>query len=408
MNPIAISLSPNTSRSDVIRAFFSVLKPWKWKRGDSVNKVTDWFKEKYQSPYTVSFNAGRSALFSILQAFDIHSGDEIIVQAFTCVAVPNAVYWTGATPVYADIDESLNIDPESFRNKITPRTKAVIVQHTFGIPAQIDKILAIASKNHIYVIEDCAHSLGGSYKKKILGSWGDAAFFSFGRDKIISSVFGGIGFIHKKHKDAGKRLVDIYNKLPYPSSRWIFQQLLHPIAFAFILPIYSIMLGKLLLYILISTRILSKPVDCIEMIGKKPNVYPTRYPNGLASILLGQLKILDAMNRHRIKLAAFYYNSPFLTKEFKLPVRIEGSVYLRFNIRTKKSRLLWKSTKEKGVLLGNWYHSIIDPSGTNLATIGYKKSSCPNAERAAADSLNLPTYIRINENDAQKVIDLLI
>ena len=120
----------------------------------------------------------------------IGEGDEVLVQAFTCVAVPNSVLWAQATPVYADIDATLNIDPIDVEKKITNRTKAIIVQHTFGIPADMDALVALAKKHNILLIEDCAHSLGATYKGKKVGTFGDAAFFSFGRDKVVSSVFG--------------------------------------------------------------------------------------------------------------------------------------------------------------------------------------------------------------------------
>src|SRR5581483_4013141 len=113
-------------------------------------------------------------------------------QAFTCVAVPNSVLWTGAKAIYADIDETGNLDPKDLEKKITKKTKAVIIQHTFGIAANMDAIQKVLKGKKIILIEDCAHALGASYKGKKLGTFGEFAFFSFGRDKVISSVFGGM------------------------------------------------------------------------------------------------------------------------------------------------------------------------------------------------------------------------
>ena len=136
----------------------------------------------------------------MIKSFDITYGDEVIVQAFTCLAVPEVVIWCGAKPVYLDIDESLNLDIRLLEKSISSKTRIIIVQHTFGIPAKIDMIKKIAQKHNIILIEDCAHSLGAKYNSQKIGTFGDAAFFSFGRDKVISSVFGGLAFINPRSK----------------------------------------------------------------------------------------------------------------------------------------------------------------------------------------------------------------
>ena len=89
----------------------TVLMPWLWKKGRVIAQSEQWFESYLPDSTAVSFNSGRSALLAILKAFNIGEGDEVLVQAFTCVAVPNSVCWAGARPVYADIDKTLNIDP---------------------------------------------------------------------------------------------------------------------------------------------------------------------------------------------------------------------------------------------------------------------------------------------------------
>ncbi len=86
------------------------------------------------------------------------------MQAFTCNAVSNPIFWAGAKPIYVDIDETYNMDPADLKNKISSKTKAVIVQHTFGVPAQIEKIQEICKKNKLILIEDMAHALGSKYQ----------------------------------------------------------------------------------------------------------------------------------------------------------------------------------------------------------------------------------------------------
>ena len=130
---------------------------------------------------------GRVAQAAILNALGIGQGDKVAIQAFSCLAVPEGVYATGAEPIYIDIEENgYNLCPDSLSERITPKTKAIIVQHTYGIPAQLDKIMAIAKDNGILIIEDCCHSLDGKYNSKQLGTFGVAAFYSFEWGKPIA------------------------------------------------------------------------------------------------------------------------------------------------------------------------------------------------------------------------------
>ncbi len=343
---ISCSLSPNTEADDVWLSLRLLFTPWLWKRGSAAAKVE-------ARLHGVSFNSGRGALFAILRAFGIGPGDEVIVQAFTCVAVPNAVRWAGAAPVFADIDDSYNMDIGDFEKKITKKTKAVIVQHTFGIPADVEKIIGIAKKYNIRVIEDFAHTMS-------LPLQGDAGFYSFGRDKVLSSVFGGLALMIDNAK-----LKKYHKTLDYPSYFWIFQQLLHPVAFSIILPLYRSGVGKVLLVALQRLRLLSFP----EVSEVK------KYPNALATLLLNQLKKLDRYTKQREQASGVYGK--------KYP-------YLRFPVSVDDPTKTIAHAKKYGVVLGNWYHNVVDPTPD-----GYRKGSCPKAEEAAKHIVNLPTRLSV-------------
>src|SRR5581483_6767724 len=161
---IAISLSPNSQKDDVFLALTILVSPWRWFRGSAIKAIEDWFKRYFATQFAIAFDSGRSGEFAILSALNLHEGDEVIIQAFTCVAVPNSVLWTGAKAIYADIDETGNLDPKDLEKKITKKTKAVIIQHTFGIAANMDAIQKVLKGKKIILIEDCAHALGASYK----------------------------------------------------------------------------------------------------------------------------------------------------------------------------------------------------------------------------------------------------
>src|SRR5436190_4689293 len=212
--PIAIGLSPNTQSEDVVKAYQQLLKPWEYQAGSAIREVEQWFENYFKVPYAISFSNARSALFVILKSLEIKTADEIILQAFTCVVVSNAIIAAGATPVYADITNSLVLNSKDIEKKITKKTKAIIVQHTFGIPADMDAIQAIAKKHKLFVIEDVAHTIGGTYKEKKLGTYGDAAIFSLGRDKACSSVFGGMAIT--RDKIPGQKIRQIQQEKTYP------------------------------------------------------------------------------------------------------------------------------------------------------------------------------------------------
>ncbi|MEO8086120.1 MAG: aminotransferase class I/II-fold pyridoxal phosphate-dependent enzyme, partial [Bacteroidota bacterium] len=105
---------------------------------------------------------GRVGLYALLKSMNVGKGDEVIIPAFTCIVVPNAILYLGAKPVYVDIDNrTYNINVDLIEEKITPRTKVIIAQNTFGLPPDIETILKIGQKNNLRVLEDCTHGFGG-------------------------------------------------------------------------------------------------------------------------------------------------------------------------------------------------------------------------------------------------------
>ena len=135
--------------------------------------------------------------WAILQTLGIKRGDEVIISVFTCFAVPEAVIYAGGKPVYADI----NIYAWSFglpelRKCCGSKTRAIIIQHSFGRTHDLKKIIEFARRKDIFVIEDCALALGNKYQGQPLGSFGDAAFFSFEMTKTVTSGWGGVAVLH--------------------------------------------------------------------------------------------------------------------------------------------------------------------------------------------------------------------
>lgn len=148
--------------------------------------------EKLGVKYALAVSSGTAAIACAVTALGLGVNDEVIIPAFSWFSDYSALVTLGILPVFADIGEDMNLDPEDFEKKITPNTKAVICVHYQGTPCRMDEILAIAKKHNILVIEDVAQAFGGSYKGKRLGTMGDIAIASFQTHKIITSGEGGM------------------------------------------------------------------------------------------------------------------------------------------------------------------------------------------------------------------------
>ncbi len=423
LKPISISLSPNTEKDDIwlaLKLVFSAIGGpaggWQfWKEGPAIKELEDQFKQYLGVKYAFAFNSGRTSLMAILKALDLEPRSEVLLQAFTCNAAVNPVLWSGLEPVYVDCDEdNFNIDIEDLKRKITPKSKVLMVQHTFGLPVEIIKILEIAKQNNLILIEDCAHSLGAEHYNQKIGTFGKAAFFSFSRDKVISSVYGGM--VVTNDDNLAKEIKEFQEETNYPSRFWTFQQLLHPILMNFlILPTYKILLGKIILILCQRFRILSKAVHWKEKRGKKPSYFPKRMSNALALLALNQFKKLEKFHNHRRKLAAFYYNELKISS-FEVPKTLSSKSldfggrkhsFLRFTIKHPAAHKIIKKAWQRNILIGDWYTTPIAPADTRLNKVKYKIGSCPKAEKLAKQTLNLPTHINISLKNAKKIINFL-
>jgi len=181
--------------------------------------------------YAIALGNGTLALDLALKALDIGAGNEVITTSRTFLASASSIVTSGAAPVFADVDlNSQNITAESIAAVLTPKTKAVIVVHLAGMPAEMDAIMALADKHDLYVIEDCAQAHGGKYKGKSVGSIGHIGAWSFCQDKIMTTGGeGGMVTTNDKalwsamwsYKDHGKSFEAIYERQHLPGFRWL-------------------------------------------------------------------------------------------------------------------------------------------------------------------------------------------
>jgi perosamine synthetase len=163
----------------------------------SQSKYVTEFEEKFSkycgAKYGVAASSGTTALHLALASLNIGKGDEVVIPAFTMIATVNAVTYTGAKPILADSElNTWNINVEKVEEKITDKTKAIMVVHTYGHPVDMDPLLDIAKDHRLYVIEDAAESHGAEYKGRRAGNLGNIACFSFYANKIITTGEGGM------------------------------------------------------------------------------------------------------------------------------------------------------------------------------------------------------------------------
>ncbi len=403
--PIFTALSPNTERDDVWLAIKTIIKPWNWKDGNASNVLKGQFAQWLGIKNLVFFESGRTALFALLKALNLNNTDEVLLQSYTCIAVPEPVLWIGARPIYVDTDkESFTMNCDDLKKKITKNSKVLIIQHTFGHAANLDALLKIAKENNLFVIEDCAHALGSTYAGKKLGTFGDASFFSFGRDKVISSVFGSV--IAIKDDEVAKKVKTFWESCPLPSAGWIFQQLIHPVLMSFIKFTYPIGLGKILQYLFLRLGVLSKAVYKEERLGLRPPFIFKKFPNALAELALNQFNKLDKFNQHRRGLAAIYKQGlPEIASQSEL--NHSHSIYLRYTIRMLHAHKLLRVAAKSNIYLGDWYTTGLAPVGADYIKMKYDPTSCPNAEKLATETLNLPTNIQTSQADAEKIISFV-
>lgn len=193
MADIKVSIAKPIIGEEEIENVVEVLKSGMIAQGPKVAEFEEKFAKWVGAKYAVATNSGTAALHVALLSCGIGPGDEVITTPFTFIATGNAIVYTGATPVFADIDlETYNIDPDTIEDLITDKTKAILPVQLYGQSADMDKIREIAKKHDLLVIEDAAQAHGAMYNDEKVGNMGDMACFSFYPTKNMTTSEGGM------------------------------------------------------------------------------------------------------------------------------------------------------------------------------------------------------------------------
>ena len=337
------------------------------------------------------FWKGRVALYTILKAMGVGEGDEVILPGFTCVVVANAVLYLGARPVYADIDPlTYNITPETVASLITPKTKVIIAQNTFGLSPDLDALMSLAERHGLYVIEDCAHGLGGSYKGRPAGTNTHASFFSTQWSKPVTTALGGIAYT--SDDDLLPKVAAIAKALPRPGllaeSILAGQRLVRPLAdnphlYYALVDAYRFLTQKLGLSIGSSV---GDELNSVTM--------PENYLLGMGKLQHKALqktgRTLKAAVRRRQKIAQ-KYDAFFRERGISVPYRPDYAEHtmLRYTFRVPDKAAILQKAQRLHIPLGDWFVSPLHPVEGDLSRWGYRAGQCPESERACRECVNL-------------------
>lgn len=202
--------SPDITQTE-IDAVTAVLRTGRLSLGPELEAFERAMATLHGAAGAVAVSSGTAGLHLALLALGIGAGSEVIVPSFAFVAVANAVLHVGATPVFVDIDPvTLNLDPALVEEAITTRTAALLVVHTFGVPAEMDRLVEIARKHRLALIEDACEAIGAAYGSKKVGTFGEIAVFGFYPNKQITTGEGGCVLV--RDKSLGERLRSLRNQ----------------------------------------------------------------------------------------------------------------------------------------------------------------------------------------------------
>lgn len=353
----------------------------------------------------VSFASARMALYTILETLGVTKGDEVVIPAFTCAAVPNAVLRKGATPVYTNISkETFGSDPDEIEKAITADTKLIIAQHTVGIPCAVEEIVEICRSRGIFLLEDSAQSLDSSVNNKKTGTFGNAAIFSSDHNKPLNTIIGG--FLYTEDRELFTKIAEKQQKMPdlSPSHQQnLFRRFLferdnyNPDRFgrALVLETFQRKYRKFLdrdATTLFLENDYCNPANCPEQ--KYP--FPAKMPAALAQLGIFELEHWSGERERRKAILREY-----LSRAENLPVRSylpsayfdkrRDIVPLRFIFTHPDAEKLHIAMDRHLSVIERLYPKVL--TSNTVEEMGYKPGSCPVSEKISARVINWPCSI---------------
>lgn len=398
-------LGGTTSFRDCLAAASFLLRPRRIVHGIYIRQYESAFADYIGVRHGVSFSTGRVALFAILQALDIGTGDEVIIQVPSHIVVPNAIRYTGARPVFADSSRrTCNVDLAALERAITSRTRAIVLQHTFGLPADLDAVLRLGRDRGIDVIEDCVHALGSTYRGARVGGFGRASFFSTEETKTISTTMGGMAVTNDD--GLAQRIRSFQQQCAGPPTWLTVRYLTKLISYHLLTEPHLHRYARALYESLGKRNPLPGPTTEHEAHGARPPRYESCLSNAQAMLGLRQLRRLDANLTHREQIAgAFMSRLRELGFEMPSPAHEASPAYVRLPVYVDDRQAAVTAVAPHAVL-GTWFTAVLEEAADPRAG-GYVPGSCPTAETLAERLVNLPTHQRVSLRDVDAIVRAL-
>lgn len=345
-------------KDEIDKAIKHIFEKGEFILGEEVRNLENEFSSFCNARFAIGVSSGTASLHLALLVCGVGSGDEVITVPHTFIATAEAITYTGARPVFIDIEEgTYNIDVSKIEEKINKHTKAILPVHLYGQPVDMDPIIELAKRYNLKVIEDAAQAHGAEYKGKKVGSLGDVGCFSFYPGKNLGA-YGDGGMV------------------------------------------------------VTNSEVIAEKVRMLRDHGRKEKYihliegYSYRLDNLQAAILRVKLKRLDKWTELRIKHAELYRKLLKDEEEIRLPICKDWAkhVYHLFVIRTKRRDDLGKWLNTKEVSSGIHY-----PLPLHLQNayeyLGYKRGSFPVTERCVGEILSLPMFPELSEEEIEYVAE---
>lgn len=346
-------------------------------------------------------DSGRTGLTLLLSALNL-PGERVLLQGYSCVVVPNAVRAAGMRPVVIDIEPNgFNLDLDVVEQQARTGVRVVVVQHTYGIAVDMERLSRLRVKYDLLLIEDMAHALGNRFNGRLLGTFGFGAVYSFGRDKVVSSGTGGLVVINQDTPEVRAKLENSWQKLPRMSRKRVFAQIYYLIVVTLLVrPFYHWQAGKVILLLSQKCGLIDPVFTRAERVGSAQTHRASQYSFFLKKILTGQFKRLSKTQAHRLGLVS-RYNAAFGT-DYTYPL-------LRYPLVTTQSEKIARKLRRQGAIVGTWYQKVFIPSDEAVWSLGIAKQDLPEIRKTVFRKvLNLPTHANIRGQDAQKIITTII
>jgi dTDP-4-amino-4,6-dideoxygalactose transaminase len=348
-------------RDEVMAAVTRVMESQQFILGPEVALFEEEFAAKFITKHAVGCASGTDALILALMSAGIGAGDEVITTPFSFIATAGSIAFVGATPVFVDIDPAtFNIDPEKIEAAITPKTRAILPVHLFGLPADLDPIVALAKKRKLLIIEDAAQAILSRYNNRFIGSFGGFGCFSFFPSKNLGGAGEG-GLITTGDPEMAQRLK--------------------------MLRVHG-----------------SKKKYFHDILGTNSRLHALQ-----AAILRVKLRHLDAWTDGRLNRAARYRDlfeqaglSQFITCP-RPPSSQFHHVYNQFTIRAQRRDALKEHLTSRGIPSEIYYPLCIHLQSA-FAHLGYREGQMPQSEKASREVLSLPVFPELTDAQQDQVV----